>query len=107
VERLSSPLADMRSHYDVVVVGSGYGGAIAACRLARTARSVCVLERGRELHPGDYPEHLSEAARQTQTHLGGKHVGPRTGLFDFHLGRDISVLVGCGQGGKPMIRDNT
>ena len=106
MDRLSSPLADMRSHYDVVVVGSGYGGAIAACRLARAGRSVCVLERGRELHPGDFPEHLAEAARQTQTHLGGRHEGPRTGLFDFHLGPDISVLVGCGLGGTSLINAN-
>ena len=34
MQRLSSPVADLRHHYDVVVVGSGYGGAIAACGLA-------------------------------------------------------------------------
>jgi len=38
--RLSKPLDQMRAHYDVVVVGSGYGGGIAASRLARAGRSV-------------------------------------------------------------------
>ncbi|MGH9262365.1 MAG: NAD(P)-binding protein, partial [Acidimicrobiales bacterium] len=50
--KLSLPLDRLRERYEVVVVGSGYGGAIAASRLARTGRSVCVLERGRELRPG-------------------------------------------------------
>jgi len=106
VERLSSPVADLRERYDVVVVGSGYGGAIAACRLARAGRTVCVLERGRELHPGEYPETLVEAARQTQAHVGGRRVGPATGLFDLHLGDDINVVVGCGLGGTSLINAN-
>lgn len=96
----------MRAHYEVVVVGSGYGGAITTCRLARTGRSVCVLERGRELHPGDFPDHLVDATLHTQTHLSGLHIGPRTALFDFHLGADISVLVGCGLGGTSLINAN-
>ncbi len=106
MERLARPMGTMQAHYDVVVVGSGYGGAIAACRLARAGRSVCVLERGRELHPGEYPEHLVDASLHTQTHVAGKHLGPRTGLFDFHLGQDISVVVGCGLGGTSLINAN-
>ena len=43
--KLSLPLDRLRERYEVVVVGSGYGGAIAASRLARLGRSVCVLER--------------------------------------------------------------
>ncbi len=50
--RLSSPIQDLRNRYDVVVVGSGYGGGVAGCRLARAVRQDRVLERGRELHPG-------------------------------------------------------
>ena len=34
--------------FDFVVIGSGFGGAVVACRLAAAGRSVCVLERGRE-----------------------------------------------------------
>ena len=62
--KLSLPLDRLRERYEVVVVGSGYGGSIAASRLARLGRSVCVLERGRELRPGDYPDTPWRAARQ-------------------------------------------
>ena len=62
--RLSSPVQLMKDHYDVVVVGSGYGGGIAASRLSRAGRNVCLLERGRELHPGEYPDEFHELAEE-------------------------------------------
>src|SRR5215211_758779 len=46
----------MRSSYDAIVVGSGFGGGIAACRLAEAGHSVCVLERGRRFGRDDFPE---------------------------------------------------
>lgn len=53
--RISRPVELLRSSYDCVVVGSGYGGAVAASRMARTGETVCVLERGKEKWPGEYP----------------------------------------------------
>ena len=35
MQRLSSPLDALKPAYDVVVVGSGYGGGVTASRLAR------------------------------------------------------------------------
>ena len=64
------PHGDMAARYDVVVVGSGYGGAIAASRLARAGRSVCVLERGREIPAGDFPETLASAAGSSRCDAG-------------------------------------
>jgi cholesterol oxidase len=55
MQMLSRPVDQIQGHYSAVVVGSGYGGAIAAARIARAGRDVCVLERGKELHPGEYP----------------------------------------------------
>lgn len=43
----------MAERYDAVIVGSGFGGAIAALRLAEDGRRVIVLERGRRLGEGD------------------------------------------------------
>lgn len=46
--RISKPVELLRHEYDVVVIGSGYGGGVAASRMARADQSVCVLERGKE-----------------------------------------------------------
>ncbi len=100
---LSRPHGDMAARYDVVVVGSGYGGAIAASRLARAERSVCVLERGREIPAGDFPDTLASAAWQVQVRRGARRFGRATGLFDLRAGDDLSVVVGCGLGGTSLI----
>ncbi|KAJ5871480.1 uncharacterized protein N7529_003833 [Penicillium soppii] len=39
---LSRPFEWMKSEYDVVIVGSGYGAGVAASRMARTGKSVAV-----------------------------------------------------------------
>jgi len=101
--RLSLPLDRLRERYDVVVVGSGYGGAIAASRLARRGRSVCVLERGRELRPGDYPDTPWRALRQLQVRSGRRRLGARSALFELHADDEVSVMVGCGLGGTSLI----
>ncbi|MGH9230918.1 MAG: FAD-dependent oxidoreductase, partial [Acidimicrobiales bacterium] len=102
-QRLSLPLDRLGERYEVVVVGSGYGGAIAASRLARLGRSVCVLERGRELRPGDYPDTPWRALRQLQVRTPRRHLGPRSALFELHADDEVSVMVGCGLGGTSLI----
>jgi choline dehydrogenase-like flavoprotein len=64
--------------YDVVVVGSGYGGAITAARLATTQwadpkPTVCILERGKEWLPGQFPDALREGteSRAAQENFQG------------------------------------
>ena len=65
-QRLSSPLGEIRPAYDVVVVGSGYGGGVAASRLSRAGLRVCVIERGREFLTGEFPARLPELRRELQ-----------------------------------------
>ena len=53
---------DDRPTADAIVVGSGFGGAVAAARLAQAGFSVVILERGRRWNPGDFPRrpHLED-----------------------------------------------
>lgn len=104
--RISSPLDEIQEHYDVIVIGSGYGGGIAASRMARAGRKVCLLERGREIRPGDYPNTLIQGTKELQMHSPGGHVGLTTALFDLHANADQNVLVGCGLGGTSLINAN-
>jgi len=105
-KRLSSPAADIKNHYDAIVIGSGYGASISASRLARAGKKVCLLERGKEFLPGEYPRTNLQAAKEMQFSLQGKHVGSKTGLYDFHMNDDISVFVGCGLGGTSLVNAN-
>ena len=100
---ISLPLSELRPHYEVIVVGSGYGGAIAASRMARCGRQVALLERGRELLPGNFPDSLEEVASELQVHGPLGVAGSRTGLLDFRVNDDISVFQGCGLGGTSLV----
>jgi len=103
---LSLPAEEIKPSYDVVVIGSGYGGGISASRLSRAGKKVCVLERGKEFQPGDYPDTLLEATEHMQVHTATEHKGSATGLYDLHVHKGISVLVGCGLGGTSLINAN-
>src|SRR5271166_4074090 len=106
MNRLSSPVENLKEHYTVVVVGSGYGGGIAASRLARAGQQVCVLERGREFQPGEYPDTLPEVLSQAQIDTPLGHTGSSTGLYDFRANDDINVFMGCGLGGTSLVNAN-
>lgn len=104
--RLASPIETIASDYEVVVVGSGYGGAIAASRMARAGRRVCLLERGKELQPGEYPDAMTEALAELQVDSKEGHLGKPTAMYDFRRNEDMNVLQGCGLGGTSLINAN-
>jgi cholesterol oxidase len=87
--------------YDVVVVGSGFGGGIAACRLAEAGQLVCVLERGRRFGRDDFADH----PRQAPEMLWHEKANPN-GLFDVRLMRDVSVITAAGVGGGSLVYAN-
>ncbi|HWW44667.1 MAG TPA: GMC oxidoreductase, partial [Acidimicrobiia bacterium] len=104
--RLSRPLNEMHDDYRVVVIGSGYGASIAASRFARAGQSVCLLERGRELHPGEYPSTTIDAARHVQMQTVDGQEGDLRNLYAVQVGEEMSVFHGCGLGGTSLVNAN-
>ncbi|SEQ50896.1 cholesterol oxidase [Amphritea atlantica] len=103
---IALPLDEIQSHYDVVVIGSGYGGGIAASRMSRAGKKVCLLERGREFLVGEFPDTANEVFKDIQFHTPAGHIGSRIGLFDIHVHAQQNVVVGCGLGGTSLINAN-
>ncbi len=103
MSRLSLPLSALKRHYDVIVVGSGYGGGVTASRLSRAGKRVAVLERGREIVTGDFPQKFGELKGEFQVTGKSFRTGSEQALYDVRLGRDMHVLVACGLGGGSLV----
>ncbi|MEZ5818392.1 MAG: GMC family oxidoreductase N-terminal domain-containing protein [Hyphomicrobiaceae bacterium] len=101
--RLARPIDRLCRRYDVVVVGSGYGGGVAASRLARAGKRVCVLERGREFLTGEFPARFPEMRGEMQVSGRRMSFGKPTALYDVRLGEDMHVVVACGVGGGSLV----
>jgi cholesterol oxidase len=91
----------VESTYDVVVVGSGFGGGVTACRMAEQGLRVCVLERGRRFAPGDFPGVPEQAPR-----LFWHPVLNPGGMLDLRLMKDLSVITAAGVGGGSLVYAN-
>lgn len=106
MKRISKDLGDIRPAYTAVVVGSGYGGSIAASRLARAGQTVCLLERGSERLPGSFPNSLASMKSEVQVDTELGRYGSHRAMFDVRMNRDITAVVGCGLGGTSLINAN-
>lgn len=101
---LSKPWNERRERYDFVVIGSGYGGAITAARLANAdvnpKPSVCILERGKEWPVGSFPNSAEGYAANLRA------PGNPLGLYELLNFDQISVLKGSGLGGTSLVNAN-
>lgn len=87
--------------YDAIVIGSGFGGGAAACRMAEAEMDVAILERGRRWERTDFPESIEDAPALAWH----PRANPR-GLYDLRWFEDGVVLTAAGVGGGSLLYAN-
>jgi cholesterol oxidase len=102
--------ADGDYDFDVVIIGSGYGGSIAAaelsaCREDGAFLKICVLERGKEYLSGMFPSRLADLPGHVRfvTPFAQRQTGAYDGLFDIRWGNDVVAVLASGVGGGSLI----
>ena len=86
---------------DVIIVGSGFGGSVTACRLAQAGAKVLVLERGREWSPSNFPRAPTDPWIFDANDPLARH-----GWFDMRIWPNMTVATGAGVGGGSLVYAN-
>lgn len=89
-------------HFDVIIVGSGFGGAVSALRMAEKGFRVLVIEKGKRYESRDFPK--------TNWNLRKYIWLPRFFLYGIQcmtLLKDVFILHGAGVGGGSLVYANT
>jgi cholesterol oxidase len=87
----------MSRQHDAIVIGSGFGGAITACRLAEKGMRVLVLERGRRWDPREYPRKAADPWL-----FSHRHPARRNGWIDLRFFKNMIVAQAAGVGGGSL-----
>ncbi len=92
----------MEPDYDVLIIGSGFGGSVTALRLTEKGYRVGVLEAGRRFADHEFAK--------TSWHLREFLWAPKLGMYGIqriHLLRNCMILAGAGVGGGSLNYANT
>lgn len=87
----------MKASYDAVVIGSGFGGAITAFRLAQAGQRVAVLEQGRRWSPDAFPRTVGQTGEAFWA-----DTAQRSGFLEYRAFKNIDVIQGVGVGGGSL-----
>ena len=93
---------NLKQKYDVVVIGSGFGGSVSALRLAEKGYDVLVLEKGKRYNTSDFPK--------TNWNIKKFLWMPNLFLYGIQcitLLKDVFILHGAGVGGGSLVYANT
>jgi cholesterol oxidase len=98
-----SPITkELGNDFDVLVIGSGFGGSVAALRLTEKGYRVGVLEAGRRFNDEDFPK----TSWRVNRFLFAPKLG-LTGIQRIHRLKDVVILAGAGVGGGSLVYANT
>jgi cholesterol oxidase len=89
------------THFDAVVIGSGFGGSVMAYRLAKAGLRVCILERGQEYPPGAFPRSPYKMKKNFWDPSEGLY-----GMFNLWSFSGLGAVVSSGLGGGSLIYAN-
>ena len=92
----------MKPDYDVLIIGSGFGGSTTALRLTEKGYRVGVLEAGRRFADEDF----AKTSWDLRRFLWAPKLGCY-GIQRIHLLRDVMILAGAGVGGGSLVYANT
>ena len=87
--------------FDVIVIGSGFGGAITSCRLAEAGYKVLILERGRRWDKSNYPRTPTDPWIWDHN-----HPEQRNGWLDLRVFPNMTIAQGAAVGGGSLIYAN-
>jgi len=93
---------NINKNYDIIVIGSGFGGSVSALRLSEKGYKVGVLERGKKYHAKDFPKSSWNIKKYIWL--------PKLFLYGIQcitLFRNLFVIHGSGVGGGSLVYANT
>jgi cholesterol oxidase len=92
----------LSQHFDVIVIGSGFGGSVSALRLTEKGYDVAVMEAGARFADDNFPA----TSWQARKYLFAPAVGCY-GIMRFDIVRDCMIVAGAGVGGGSLVYANT
>ncbi len=90
------------THYDAIVIGSGFGGSVSALRLTEKGYRVLVLEKGKRFTREDFPKTNWDLRRWLWMPELSMH-----GIFKMTFFEHVTIFSGVGVGGGSLVYANT
>ena len=95
-------MSNSQESYDYIVIGSGFGGSVAALRLSEKGYKVLVIEKGKWYHEQDFPKRNWNLPKWLWLPLLHFY-----GFFKITFFRHLTALSGVGVGGGSLVYANT